>query len=109
MPVPRVYRRSGNRPIVSYDFTDIAVGTGYKTLYGLGMSGGTFFGTSAIDSDADFLSSSFSAVSTATLLLGEKNFDLEFDNTFQTIQGQVLINSTLDLGITGGATTGYGY
>lgn len=37
MPIPPIYRQSGEGGMATYDFYDLATGTGYKTFYGLNL------------------------------------------------------------------------
>ena len=100
MPVPIVYRKSGEQSIATYDYFDIADGTGIKAFYMAAISGATHMLTSnQIYSDV---------VQTDTLSVA-LTFNLMHSKTFQTtfnlpriIKGDVLLN--VGLGVTSDGT-----
>jgi len=108
MTLPTKFRTSSEKILQSFNFTDVAAGTAYKTTYGVGTDSNTYLSSTAIESDTDNYRTDFTAADGAVVKLGELNFDLTFDNRSQVVQGVMLINSTILVSIGGGGTTGTG-
>lgn len=110
MPVPKVYRTTAEKFILSFNFTDAASGTGYLTTYGCGTSADDklLITNNTFDADlADYVTT-FTMSTGAIAKVGEINFDLTFANRAQTISGDLFINETMELR-GGGSTSVQGY
>ena len=94
MVVPQVYRKSGESPIASYDFFDLANNIGYKAFYPMVANAATTF--TAI-TDANFRSlrlhvqGSASVTTAAFIETVAMTIDITF-NTPQNLKGDMFIN-----------------
>ena len=105
MALPNFFQDRTEQRIASYNFEDIATGTGYETFYGaITISAGqvsTILTPNLIYSDNVFLSSGRIALSTATnVIVQEYNFDTLF-NLPRTLKGDVF--ATIPWAARGGA------
>jgi hypothetical protein len=105
MGVPRVYRNSGEGVIATYNFFDIAGGSGIVTFYGAtDQSGNGILTNNAISTDS---------VETAKVITSDnftKEIDKDFDVTINkatTVDGITTINVPLTLRRTNGAPQAY--
>ncbi len=87
MPLPKRYLKSAEGSIASYDWTDIASGTGYVTLYGTGANLSS--GTPVYLIDEAFYGSGQCAEGTTTL-------DLSVFNISRIIRGKAHIDFWLN-------------
>lgn len=95
MPVPVSYRRS-SEAVTSYDFFDIASGTGYERFY-LGLaqiSGSTlkFLTPNVIPSDPSSVSGTVAGAGTPL----DYDFDVSFNKPF-TIEGELIFSGLFSL------------
>lgn len=98
MPVPIVYRKSGEGSISTYDFFDLATGKGYKTFYLTASSGALTLNPNPFYSnDKDVRKTG------TTALAAGLDFDVEFLKPL-TIDGKAIIN--LPTFYSGGANSG---
>ncbi len=92
MAVPMVFRGKGGSQLATYNFTDIASGTGYITFYGASISGAYILNNNTIYSD--MTSTSLTIGTHADYYLDPK-MDFDFDvliNNPLTIKGVVQAN-----------------
>ncbi len=100
MPVPIVYRKSGDQSISSYDYFDIAEGTGIKTFYCATIQDGTNVSGANLTTN-DILTgeklysvdphSKVTAVSTTYVLENTRTFATTF-NLPKIVKGNLIIN-----------------
>ena len=101
MGVPVVYRKTQDSAIASYDYFDIATGSGYRRLYGISAGVGSgaaltyALSTQTLDSTKPRTDQYNSGSSVYT-----KDIDLDFDLSFaapQSVKGPVLAQITYGL------------
>lgn len=93
MPVPIFYRKTPEGSIATYNFIDLAEGTGVVQYYGAKVSGAYLLTTNQLYSD-EITTSGTAITSSAYVQSNSVNFDLTF-NKPQNIKGDVLVNHTL--------------
>lgn len=91
--IPIAFADVGERALASYDFIDIATGTGYNTYYATnGPSGTTFLTDKAVYADLIIMGNEFPTINTAD---GQgAKLDYDFDITFnlpQTLRGRCIV------------------
>ncbi|GAG77875.1 unnamed protein product, partial [marine sediment metagenome] len=88
----RNFLKAGELTLASYDWTDIASGTGYSTYYGIDLEDAS---TVLIESSIlDSLTGSTNyAFPDAMALRGEFNFDVTF-NLPRYVKGELLVSET---------------
>lgn len=102
--VPPVFRRTSSK-LATYNFYDIASGTGYITFYGsIDQSTNGILSSKVTYSDA--VSTTASAAGADALRI-DKDFDVVITRPL-TLQGIMITNFALDLGVLNPTTTGYG-
>jgi len=93
--------------ISSYDYTDIASGTGYVIFYGGNLSDGTSASGSYVLSDNVFYSENKNTHTVLNTTSWANAMDITFESSIfnlpRIIEGKALINATLGHGATGGA------
>tara|TARA_R100000501_G_C2626672_1_gene120418 strand:+ start:1745 stop:2380 length:636 start_codon:yes stop_codon:yes gene_type:complete len=87
----------------TFNFTDLSAAT-YKTVYGMKDFDTLYLTGQQIDSDIDKLFT-LEVANGADAKLGEVNFDLSFGKITQFVKGLCWINSTIEMGSSGGNTT----
>lgn len=101
MVLPRVFRNERERVILSFNWTDLATGTGYRTFYPAAAQDSAsieyFLTQTRIDGNPikDSLNGSSSE---------ERNFDIEFEQP-QTIRGTAFFNFTQFVGASSSTKT----
>jgi len=92
--------------IASYDYTDIASGTGYSIFYGGNLSDGTSASGSYVLSNNVFYSENLTTEAVKDTTVWFHLFDIDFDsspfNLPRVVQGKALLNVTLGHSVTGG-------
>lgn len=88
MPIQTIYRGIPQPDLASYDWYDLATGTGYKDFYGMDIITGTDTLSYVLSTRAFYSSVGFKSFSNLT---GEINFDLELEVPI-TIEGVTLLN-----------------
>lgn len=81
--------------IASYNYTDIASGTGYSVFYGASVSGATILIPNAIYSN-DIVFRTGNITTSANAERIEKDFDVKF-NRPQTLKGAMIINCPIGM------------
>lgn len=91
MPIPIVYRKSGEAPLINFDFVDVATKTGYINFYGLYTNEGTLLVPSQTESDI-----SYTAWTTDQNPGNAINYDLSFI-THADLNGDSFVTLTVEL------------
>lgn len=89
MGVPRIYRKSKEQAIGSFDGIDLASGIGYKNYYALTTSSGALLFDTIEDAQSDRTTVASDDLTWTKVI--DKNFDLTFQKQ-QAIQGTVFVN-----------------
>lgn len=85
MPIPRVYSKTAEAPVASYDYVDIAEGTGVVLFYGFSDQG-------AAPGDGHSLTKSTPFSDTIETTAFNVDFDLSPFNLPQTIEGTAIVS-----------------
>ncbi len=91
MGIPIVYRKSGEGAIASYDFFDIAAGTGYETFYIGEASGAQILTNVSFYSDRCAPRSDNSSPGGGWILQHDNDYDVEI-NLPRIIKGEMICN-----------------
>ncbi len=99
MGVPRVYRKEGERSIITYNYTDIASGTGYIIFYGAEHQETTVSGGYLLTGKtfSNTILSYGTAETTSFVEVVDKDFDVLF-NTPSRVKGKIRVTLTLGSG-----------
>lgn len=89
MPLPTTYRKSGEGAIASYDFFDIAEGTGYVTFFGAKTQSGFVLIKTAVNSD--FVETTGISDTTDDVAKFDEDFDLTL-NIPKVVKGKLLVD-----------------
>src|SRR3990167_1116392 len=103
MPVPIVYRKSGEQSIATYDYFDIAEGTGIKAFYPATLSGALGILTADSNVYSDLPESQGNTISDAYALQSSGAYRVTF-NLPKIIKGTMYVNAPFAINTDGNQT-----
>ena len=104
MPLNKIYQKTGDTPIQTFSFTDLATGQGYVRYFAATGTDENILTTNVVLSNEIQTVVSFASLSSTPALAIDLDFDIEF-KVPQTIEGKAIVNVTIGTESESGGTS----